>query len=167
MSEREKLKVLFVCMGNICRSPAGEGVFRALVEERGLSDRIAIDSAGTISYHAGDPPDGRMRAAGKRRGYDFRGSARGVRAEDLEAFDWIVAMDRRNLRDLEALRDGAPTRGRIVMFTDYCMEHADRDVPDPYYGGDRGFEHVLDLLEDGCSHLLEAVLAEGGKDGKG
>ena len=152
------IKILFVCMGNICRSPAGEGVFRSLVQAEGLEDRFEIDSAGTISFHSGSPPDSRMREAGRRRGYTFEGSARGVNESDLDTFDWVIAMDRSNLRDLEGLRAGRAVSARLHLFSDFCMEHADKDVPDPYYGGDAGFEHVLDLLEDGCQHLLRSAL---------
>ncbi|MDY7094463.1 MAG: low molecular weight protein-tyrosine-phosphatase [Acidobacteriota bacterium] len=147
--------VLFVCMGNICRSPAAEGVFRSLLAEQGLDDRIGVDSAGTIGAHAGEPADARMRAAARQRGYELTSRARRVLEGDLDAFDLIIAMDRENFHDLQALHPDP--RGRLRLFADYLPETAPRDVPDPYYGGTRGFEEVLDLLETGCPAVLEEL----------
>ena len=139
-------------MGNICRSPAAEGVFRALVHEAGVSDHFDIDSAGTIGYHAGHPADSRMRAAASDRGYDLDSRARRVELVDFENFDLIVAMDDDNFRDLSGLDRGQGAR--LVRMCDYGERHGHREVPDPYYGGPQGFETVLDILEDACSGLL-------------
>ena len=159
-----KRRVLFVCMGNICRSPAAEGLLRRLVVERGLEEAIEIDSAGTIAYHQGEPPDARMRAAAARRGCRLEGASRPVEAEDFRRFDLIVAMDRDNLRDLEAL-DGT-ARSRLRLFSDFLPAGAPADVPDPYYGGESGFDRVLDLVEEGCPGLLEELLTAG-REGAG
>lgn len=151
------VNVLFVCLGNICRSPAAEGVFRALVEREGLADRIACDSAGTGSWHIGKAPDARMRAAAKRRGYDLD-SLRGrqVTAGDFERFDYVLAMDGENLANLTVICP--PGReGRLGRLLDFAPGVGRRDVPDPYYGGADGFERVLDLVEAGAAGLLADI----------
>ena len=150
-------RLLFVCMGNICRSPAGEGVMRALAEKARLAGALEIASAGTIGMHAGAPPDARMRAAAARRGYALVSRARQITAADLDAFDLILTMDEENRRNVLALAKTDAQRARVRRFVDFCSKHADAEVPDPYYGGEEGFEHVLDLLEDGCEGLLETV----------
>jgi len=156
--ETKKTSVLFVCMGNICRSPAGEGVMRALVAKAGLSDRVEIGSAGTIGLHAGELPDVRMRAAAARRGYELKSRARQITRADLDRYDLILTMDGDNHRNVLALAGTDAQRARVRPFVGFCGKHADTSVPDPYYGGDEGFEHVLDLLEDGCDGVLEALL---------
>jgi len=153
-------RILFVCMGNICRSPAGEGVFRALVDERGLADVIDIDSAGTIGYHAGSPADMRMQVAARQRGYELTSIARQVTRADLEDYDLVIAMDRENLLDLESLAgDRKSCRAELRMlgsFLEGVDSSADApDVPDPYYGGEAGFERVLDMIEAACPAILE------------
>ncbi len=153
-----KKRILFVCMGNICRSPAAEGVFRHMIHEQDLNGSIEVDSAGTIGYHSGDAPDSRMREAAAKRGYRLEGRARSVRSEDFEDFDLILAMDRRNYRELEFMRRGLKGEAELKLFCDYCMKCADLEVPDPYYSGREGFEHVLDLLEDGCQQLLDSCI---------
>lgn len=150
-------RILFVCMGNICRSPAAEGVFRAKISGEDWAEVVEVDSAGTISIHTGEPADGRMRAAAGKRGYVLESRARGLRKEDFAEFDLILAMDRSNYRDIERLQPRGETRAQVGMFCDYCREHAEKEVPDPYYGGDQGFELVLDLLEDGCRELARQV----------
>lgn len=155
-------RVLFVCMGNICRSPTAEGLFRRLVAERGLDDTIEVDSAGTLSYHQGEPPDARMREAAARRGYELGGTARAVAAVDFERFDLIVAMDRDNLRDLEA--EAGTARSRLRLFSDFLPAGSPVDVPDPYYGGASGFDRVLDLVEVGCPALLAELSTAGEED---
>ena len=152
-------KILFVCMGNICRSPAGECMMRHKVMEAGLGEKILCDSAGTIGFHAGSPPDARMREAGRWRGISVSGASRLVTREDLEYFDLILAMDRENLADLKRLDKKGRYRDKLELFCAYCRSYNERDVPDPYYGGSEGFEHVFDLLEDGCAHLLEELKA--------
>ncbi|MGA1205404.1 MAG: low molecular weight protein-tyrosine-phosphatase [Opitutales bacterium] len=151
------ISVLFVCMGNICRSPAAEAVFKEKVKSSGHSERIACDSAGTIGYHAGSPADSRMRAAGSRRGYHLDSISRQVRPEDLERFDHIIAMDHDNMENLRSMGNVSDGKARLSLMCDYARNHDDRVVPDPYYGGDRGFEHVMDLLEDACQGLLEEL----------
>ena len=148
--------ILFVCWGNICRSPAAENVMRQRLEQSDLS-QIICDSAGTLDAHAGHSPDSRMSTAGQRRGLPMTGKARGVRPEDFERFDLILAMDRANFVDLQRIAPDPQAMGKVRLFCEYCRNHEDTEVPDPYYGGPQGFEHVLDLLEDGCEGLLENI----------
>ncbi len=153
---REKLGVLFVCMGNICRSPTAEGVFRHYVAEAGLADLFDIDSAGTHAYHVGEPPDKRAQQAAERRGFslaDIR--ARRVAPEDFERFHHIIVMDQDNLVLLQEQADAAQ-RAKIRLFLEYTAG-PETEVPDPYYGGATGFERVLDLVEDASRGLLEAL----------
>ncbi len=150
-------RVLFVCTGNICRSPTAEGVFRAFVERAGLADRIAVDSAGTHGYHVGEPPDARAIAHAKRRGYDLSAlRARRVAPADFERFDLILACDRGHHGLLRRLADKAQ-HGRIAMFLDYAPELGIEEIPDPYYGDPRDFEHVLDIVEQASQGLLTAL----------
>ena len=149
--------VLFVCMGNICRSPAGEGVLRAMVEEAGLQDCIRIDSAGTIGYHSGEPADARMRQSAQKRGYALTSRARQITTADLSEFDLVLTMDEDNYHNVLALAENDAQRNRVKSFCEYCVDHDNRSVPDPYYGGADGFEIVLDLLEDGCRGVLTEV----------
>ncbi len=146
-------RILFVCMGNICRSPAAEGVFRRMVEDAGLEDAFEIDSAGTIGYHSGEPADSRMRDAAKRRGYRLDSRARRIERSDFADFDLIVAMDDDNHRDICAMDTGQGAR--VVRMCAYGRRHGFDEVPDPYYGGASGFDTVLDILEDACVSLLE------------
>ncbi len=153
----EKVKVLFVCMGNICRSPTAHGVFEHLVHSQGLAERILIDSAGTHAYHVGKSPDQRSQAAAKGRGLDLSGQrARQVDVLDFERFDYILAMDRANLHDLQALVQ-APQRERVQLFMQFATRWNVDEVPDPYYGGNSGFERVLDMVEDAAAGLLEHI----------
>lgn len=150
-------RVLFVCTGNICRSPTAEGVFRAFVERAGLAKRIEVDSAGTHSYHIGDAPDPRAIAHARRRGYDLSTlRARQVKAADFERFDLILACDRGHHGLLRRLAEKAQ-HGRIAMFLDYAPELGLTEIPDPYYGGPEGFEHVLDIVERASEGLLAAL----------
>jgi protein-tyrosine phosphatase len=153
----EPFRLLFVCLGNICRSPAADGVMRDVVEKAGLSARIEIDSAGTEGWHSGKLPDQRMRQAASTRGITLDHRARQFKAVDLERFDLILAMDRDNERNIRALDRENRHAAKIRLFCDFCTDHSEREVPDPYYGGPEGFEHVLDLIEDGCEGLLREV----------
>ena len=149
-------RVLFVCTGNICRSPTAEGVFRHYILDAGLSDMIESASAGTHGYHIGEPPDPRTVATAKRRGFDLSAQrARKVRKEDFEVYDLILAMDGDHFAHLESLRPNT-ARAQVKLFLDYHPERTSKDVPDPYYGGADGFEHVLDMIE----HASKALLAE-------
>jgi protein-tyrosine phosphatase len=153
------MRILFVCMGNICRSPTAEGVFRRLVQTRAPDLNIEIGSAGTHGYHVGDPPDRRMIAAALRRGIDLSAlRARTVRAGDFEYYDLILAMDEENLVELQRLSPPAH-RQRLRRVMDYAPTALSRAVPDPYYGGAQGFEDVLDLLEEAAEGLLRELLA--------
>ena len=156
---QEKIKICFVCHGNICRSPAAEGVMRALVEKRGVADRFEIDSAGTYSGHAGDLPDSRMRTAASRRGYNLTHRARPIREADFDRFDRIIVMDDYNYESVHRLAPSRADAMKIDRMTDFCRSHHDAHyVPDPYYEGREGFEIVLDLLEDACEGLLDECL---------
>jgi protein-tyrosine phosphatase len=150
-------RIIFVCLGNICRSPAAEGVMQNKIDAAGLQDRIKLDSAGTIAYHAGDRADSRMRSTAKRRGYNLTSISRCLTQEDLGTFDYIVTMDDSNYDDTASLIERHGQTGELVKFTDFCRHHTVCEVPDPYYGGDDGFERVLDILEDGCDGLLDKV----------
>ncbi len=158
MNKKEKIRILFVCMGNICRSPTAEGVFRHLVEQQGLAGKIIIDSAGTHDYHIGEPPDARSQAAAARRGYDLSGlRARQVVRDDFRAFDYVLAMDETNLSQL---RQQCPDdcRDRLKLFLDFAEDGTVREVPDPYYGGAEGFATVLDLVEHAARGLLHDII---------
>jgi protein-tyrosine phosphatase len=157
-------RILFVCMGNICRSPTAEGVMRRLLESEGLSDRIELDSAGTGDWHVGHPPDSRATIAAYRRGVRLEGAARQVRPDDFERFDVLVAMDRQNAAELLALAPGEDAAEKVRLLREFDPESAgapDLDVPDPYYGGDNGFETVLDMVEASCRGLLDELRSAG------
>lgn len=148
------VRVLFVCLGNICRSPTAEGVFRHVVEDAGLMDHIEIDSAGTHAYHIGDPPDLRSQEAARRRGIDLS-SLRGRKAtaEDIERFDYILAMDAENLANLRAICP-AGLDEKVRLFLEFAPNRPEREVPDPYFGGESGFERVLDMIDEAAHGLL-------------
>lgn len=157
-----KYRILFVCLGNICRSPAAEGIMRRLVGQEGISDRVEVDSAGTYGGHRGQLPDPRMRSAAARRGLSLTHRSRPIREEDFEQFDRIVVMDDMNYEDVHRLAPSREAAERIFRMTEFCRRHPDRTyVPDPYYEGHEGFELVLDLLEDACEGLLEEMKKEG------
>ncbi len=155
-------RVLFVCMGNICRSPAAEIVFRKMVIDAGREGDFEIDSAGTIGFHKGNPPDPRMAAHLAKRGYPVQGRARQLVASDLRDFDLILTMDEDNLADALALDPSRKFHHKVKPFVDFLRENEAPRIPDPYYGGDSGFAHVIDLLEDGCSNLLGQPPGEAG-----
>ena len=155
-----QVQVLFVCMGNICRSPAAEGVFKHYVGEQGQRESIRVDSAGTLSYHAGSLADPRMRQAASRRGYALDSLARQVKAGDLRTFDLVVPMDRQNLAELERLAGGPREHIRLLgsWLPGADGNHKAQSVPDPYYGGEADFEQVLDMIEAACPALHEHCL---------
>ncbi|SIT65644.1 protein tyrosine phosphatase [Ectothiorhodosinus mongolicus] len=149
-------EVLFVCMGNICRSPTAQAVFEHVLMREGLADRIRVDSAGTHAYHIGNPPDKRATEAALRRGIDLSVQrARRVTTEDFDNFDYVLVMDQQNLRDLPT--PGANARAKVQLFMDFAPHWPEREVPDPYYGGAQGFERVLDMIEDASKGLLQHI----------
>ncbi|HKJ53172.1 MAG TPA: low molecular weight protein-tyrosine-phosphatase [Gammaproteobacteria bacterium] len=156
MSDIKPVRVLFVCMGNICRSPTAHGVFQALVEKQGLGDSIRVDSAGTHSYHVGNAPDPRSQATARARGVDLSGlRARRFVSEDFLDFDYLVAMDRDNLADMLAIKpENASARAELML--DYATDRSAREIPDPYYGND-GFELVYGMIVDASGGLLRQI----------
>ena len=152
------VKVLFVCMGNICRSPMAEGMFRRLLKGVGLAEQVYVDSAGTHSYHIGAPPDTRSQATALRRGVDLGTlRARQVTADDLVEFDYVLAMDRDNFEHLQVLCPDPQLQRRVHLFLDFAPDLPEREVPDPYYGGSGGFERVMDLVEEAAQGLLTDI----------
>jgi protein-tyrosine phosphatase len=157
METRKKVQVLFVCMGNICRSPTAHGVFRKMVVDEGLSDLIEIDSAGTHAYHVGNPPDTRAQHTANVRGIDLSDlRARQARSEDFEAFDYVIAMDKDNYRSLKLISPKGML-DKLYMFLDFAPTIRQREVPDPYYGGDEGFEKVFDMVDAASRGLLADI----------
>ena len=151
------MKILFVCLGNICRSSSAEAVMRTIINRVGLENQIEVDSAGILSYHEGELPDSRMRMHAYHRGYVLTHRSRPVCTEDFFEFDMILGMDDRNIQDLKDRAPSIETEKKIGRMTDYCRTKLVDYVPDPYYGGSQGFENVLDILEDACEGLLEAL----------
>ncbi|MCU4177583.1 low molecular weight protein-tyrosine-phosphatase [Carboxylicivirga sp. N1Y90] len=154
----DKTKILFVCLGNICRSPSAEAVMKALINEAGLSKQFEIDSAGITGYHAGDNADERMQKHAIKRNYQLTSISRKVDAPaDFDHFDYVIGMDSQNIMDLENLTRNESDLAKIYKMTDFCSVHSENAVPDPYYGGAAGFELVLDILEDACEGLLKHI----------
>lgn len=158
----KEIKVLFVCLGNICRSPTAEGVFRHLVQQEGHSDWIKTDSAGTHAYHIGEQPDRRAQQTARTRGIDLS-DLRGRQAivNDFHEFDYILAMDNENYQNLQRLCPQGH-EDKLSLFLDFSQEYAESQVPDPYYGGERGFEHVFDLVESASRGLLDTIKKQHG-----
>lgn len=152
-----KVKLLFVCLGNICRSPAAQGIMQELVKREGLEALVEIDSAGTYGGHAGELPDLRMRAAAKARGYDLCSRSRQIRSSDFDDFNMIIVMDDSNYERVRRLAPSVDAREKILRMSEFLTRHTIDHIPDPYYQGHRGFELVLSLLEDGCRGLLSQV----------
>jgi len=153
----KKISVLFVCMGNICRSPTAEGVFRHMVEQAGLAEKVLIDSAGTHDYHVGAPPDRRAQAAAGRRGYDLSAlRGRQFAFDDCLRFDYVIAMDRGNYNRILRQCGGGAT-GNVHVFMEFAHDRPEQEIPDPYSGGDEGFEYVLNLIEAASKGLLDEV----------
>jgi protein-tyrosine phosphatase len=157
----ESYKLLFVCLGNICRSPAAENLMNYRVAQSNLSDRIYCDSAGTSNYHIGSPPDRRMMQAASHRGISMVGRARQFEATDFEVFDLILPMDKDNYAGIVALDPANRYRDKVRLMCSFCTQYSDQEVPDPYYGGAEGFNYVLDLLTDACDGLLSHLLTTG------
>jgi protein-tyrosine phosphatase len=155
------VSVLFVCIGNICRSPTAEGIFQSMVKEAGLSDKIKIDSAGSSAYHIGELPHPTTRETAAKRGYNLQSRARQYTQKDFSDFDYIIGMDESNEDHLNALAPNN-SNAEIISFIDLCPTYKDQfsDVPDPYYGGPKGFDLVLDVVEEGCKILLEKIKQE-------
>ncbi len=154
MSVRKR--VLFVCLGNICRSPAAEGVLQKLVDQQGLNEQIEVDSAGTSSYHIGEPADRRMRTAASSRGFDLTSRARMVHPRDFAEFDLVIAMDQANLKELRTYPEASV--GNVQLLSEYLEPHWPREVPDPYLGEETAFFTVLDMLEAACPKILESLV---------
>ena len=158
IKKKMKKRILFVCLGNICRSPAAQGIMQAYVDEAGLQDEFQLDSAGLYGGHAGELPDNRMRQHARRRGYVLDHRSRPVKTSDFEDFDLIVAMDDSNFSRLRAMAPTVEDEAKVVKMIDYVKGFPHyHSVPDPYYEGAEGFEIVLDLLEDGCRNLLNEL----------
>lgn len=157
-NDKKPIKVLFVCLGNICRSPSAHGIMEHLLIAQGLDDDILVDSAGTYAGHAGSLPDSRMRKAAIARGYTLTHRSRGVRGEDFEIFDIIIGMDNDNIRNLKAMANSCEEMEKVIPMAKFIDNNPNYDyIPDPYYEGREGFELVLDLLENACSNLLESI----------
>lgn len=156
--KKENIALLFICLGNICRSPAAEGIMKKKIEEKGLSDRVSVDSAGTSNWNEGDTPDDRMRIHGSKRGYQFDSIARTFRSSDFNKFDYIIVMDNNNYMNVKKLAKSTEDVSKIHRMTDFSIDFSDHDhVPDPYYGGDDGFNLVMNLLEDATEGLLQEI----------
>jgi len=162
MSHKKTVSVVFVCMGNICRSPTAEGVFRHIVEQKLLSDRIIIDSAGTHAYHIGEPPDLRSQSTAKSRGVDLSSQrARKIAIEDFIEFDYVIAMDVSNHEILKRLSNSTEDinpKSKLHLFMEFAYDSEFDEVPDPYYGGGNGFEHVFDMVKAASEGLLEHII---------
>jgi len=152
------IQVLFVCLGNICRSPSAEAVFNALIEKNKLDGMVSCDSAGLTGYHVGEPADYRMKQFARKRGYHLTSISRLVNSRtDFSRFDYIIGMDNQNVRELKSMASTELERNKIFLMTDFCSDKRYTSVPDPYYGGDAGFEMVLDILEDACEGLIREI----------
>ena len=154
------MKILFVCVGNICRSSSAEEVMRTFIKRASLEDKIEVDSAGILNYHQGELPDSRMRMHASRRGYELTHRSRPVCTQDFFEFDMLIGMDDRNIQDLKDRAPSIEAEHKIHRMTDFCRVKQVDYVPDPYYGGASGFENVLDILEDACEGLLQEIRKE-------
>jgi protein-tyrosine phosphatase len=154
------INILFVCMGNICRSPSAEAVMNSRIAKEGLSSKIKCDSAGTISFHAGEPADARMKQHAQKRNIRLTSISRQIRSEDFEEFDYVIGMDDENMFNMQSFLPTPELGNKMSKMTDYCSNENPGHVPDPYYGGAAGFEQVLDILEDACDGLLKHIRDE-------
>lgn len=155
--ETKSLSILFVCLGNICRSPMAEGVFNKIIEQESMKGNFKVDSAGLIGFHQGELPDNRMRFHAAKRGYNLVHRSRQFTRSDFDKFDMIIGMDDQNIDGLKHLSMTLEEDSKIYRMTDFCRKFQSDHVPDPYYGGDQGFENVIDLLEDACRGLFEKL----------
>ncbi len=155
----KKISILFLCLGNICRSPAAEAIFIDLIKKKGLNDGFIVDSAGTGSWHIGKKADARMRISAERRGLNILSTARQINTKDFENFNYILAMDNSNFKNINDLknRNSSSDFSSIKKIQDFRSVFKDLEVPDPYFGGDEGFDHVLDILEDSVGGFLESI----------
>lgn len=161
MIKKNKTTLLFVCLGNICRSPAAEAVMRALVERNGMGEMFEIDSAGIGNWHVGELPDRRMRVCGADRGYRLDSRARQFSTDDFDKFDYILVMDNENYKRITALAHSQEDKDKILMFADFAKNYPDvKTVPDPYYGTEKDFNYALDLIEDASIGLFDAITQE-------
>ena len=154
-----KISILFVCLGNICRSPAAEAIFQNLIDDKGIGNKFIVDSAGTGSWHVGKKADARMRFAAKQRNIDITSNARQIREEDFRDFNYILVMDNSNFNNVLDLKNQVKGSdfAKILKIQDFASIFTEREVPDPYFGGDAGFDHVLDILEDSVSCFLQDI----------
>lgn len=160
MEQKRRYKILFVCLGNICRSPAAQGIMERIIAERRMEDALSVDSAGISSYHRGDLPDQRMRVHARRRGLELTHRSRPVTPSDFEEFDMIVAMDDSNYDQLRTMADSPEETDKVVKIASFFRQFTTWDcIPDPYYGGSEGFENVLDLLDDACNAIADKIAA--------
>lgn len=159
-TKEKPIKVLFVCLGNICRSPSGEAVMNKYIANAGLNDKIICDSAGTLAYHAGEPADARMQTHANKRNYRLTSISRKIKDSDFDEFDYIIGMDENNMHDIKTYPASSLVDSKISQMINYCSNDNPGYVPDPYYGGSAGFEQVLDILEDACEGLLKHIKAE-------
>ena len=161
MTSKPTLNICFVCLGNICRSPLAEGVFQDLLVREGLEDRILVQSAGTGNWHVGSPPDERMQATAKAQGIQLLSKAQQFQPGDFKRFDLVLAMDESNHESLQFMGSSESAKGKLHMFRDFDPEHnGDLNVPDPYYGGTQGFDHVFNIVHRTCPPLLEYIKRE-------
>ncbi len=151
---QKKISILFVCLGNICRSPMAEGIFNTIIAREGVDHRFEVDSAGLLNFHQGEMADSRMRLHAHNRGYELVTRSRQILKNDLDRFDWILVMDEQNYEGLHRMATDPSRFAKIHRITDFCVNKKATHVPDPYYGGHQGFEDVIDLLEDACEGLL-------------
>ena len=155
----DKISVLFVCLGNICRSPAAEAIFQNLINDKGIDNQFIVDSAGTGSWHVGKKADARMRFAAKQRNINITSNARQIKEDDFRKFNYILVMDNSNFNNVLALKNQVKGSdfAKIIRMQDFASIYTEKEVPDPYFGGDAGFDYVLDILEDSVSCFLEKI----------
>ena len=157
-SNKNSIKVIFICQGNICRSPSAEAIMLSLIQKNGLENKIECDSAGTIDYHIGEPADANMKKQALIRGYSLKSISRPFENKDFKYFDWIITMDENNYKDITRRDPQNKYYTKIKRITEFCNKIQVKEVPDPYYGSSQGFQNVIDILEDACDGLLEFII---------